>query len=99
MRKIFTICLICGGVFAQDALYVEAFDEQGNNPSQLTLRVRVTNNTTDTLRNIHIRYFLPFDSSKTIEIAPYYMPDATFSLDTLGQTLSTRVKNNPKWLS
>ena len=24
---IFTICLICGGVFAQDALYVEAFDD------------------------------------------------------------------------
>lgn len=92
MKKwIVTVCFLLCSVFAQNTLYVEAFDEQGNNLSQLTLRIRVANNSSDTLRNVHVRYFLPFNPLDTIEVAPYYLPGAVYSVDTVGQMLSLNI--------
>lgn len=92
MKKwIVTVCFLLSSVFAQNTLYVEAFDEQGNNLSQLTLRIRVANNSSDTLRNVHVRYFLPFNPLETIEVAPYYLPGAVYSVDTVGQMLSLNI--------
>ena len=43
--------------WAQSDIIVEAFDEQWNNPSQITLRLRLTNLSQDTLTNVRLRYF------------------------------------------
>ena len=92
MKKILVfICLVLDFVFAQNPISVEAFDEQGNNPSQLTLRLRLTNLTSDTLYNIHARYFLNYEKNRTLEIAPYYMEGATIAIDTIGDYLAVRI--------
>ncbi len=49
-------------VFANE-LSVEAYDEQRNNPAYQTLRIRISNNTQDSLHNVLLKYSLPFDSS------------------------------------
>lgn len=49
-------------VFASN-LSVEAYDEQRNNPAYQTLRIRITNNTQDSLHDVLLKYSLPFDSS------------------------------------
>ena len=80
MKKILVfICFVLDFVFAQNPISVEAYDEQENNPSQLTLRLRLTNLTSDTLYNIHARYFLNNENNRTIEIAPYYMEGVSVS--------------------
>lgn len=35
--------------YSQNIISIEAFDEQPNNTSQITLRARISNNTKDTL--------------------------------------------------
>lgn len=82
-------------VFAQNILSVDAFDEQSNNPSQQTLRIRVTNELSDTLRNVRLRYFLNYDSNRVLDTSIYYLPEATLSLDTLGALIAVNV-NFPK---
>lgn len=85
------ICLILNFTFAQNPISVEAYDEQGNNPSQLTLRVRLTNLTSDTLYNIHARYFLNYEKNRALEIAPYYMEGVSVSLDTTEDYLAVKM--------
>ena len=80
-----------GCAYAQNLVSVEAFDEQGNNPSQLTLRLKLTNNTSNTLNDVHAKYFLGFDRNKTLNVSPYYMAGATTSIDTVGDFLVVNI--------
>lgn len=43
--------------YDENLLSVEAFDEQVNNSCQVTLRLKIVNNTSDTLDNVRVRYF------------------------------------------
>ena len=90
----------CGLVFflalsshicAQNLASVEAFDEQGNNSSQLTLRLRITNASSDTLNNVRARYFLNNYQNRVLNVSPYYMEGATTSIDTLGDFLAINI--------
>lgn len=77
--------------WAQSNIIVEAFDEQWNNPSQITLRLRLTNLSQDTLTNVRLRYFLGLDENRTLELSPYYLTDANVSLDTVDNYLAVNI--------
>lgn len=77
--------------WAQSDIIVEAFDEQWNNPSQITLRLRLTNLSQDTLTNVRLRYFLGLDENRTLELSPYYLTDANVSLDTVDNYLAVNI--------
>lgn len=77
--------------WAQSDILVEAFDEQWNNPSQITLRLRLTNLSQDTLTNVRLRYFLGLDENRTLELSPYYLTDANVSLDTVDNYLAVNI--------
>ncbi len=62
IHKIIMASAMFGCAYAQNIVSVEAFDEQGNNPSQLTLRLKLTNNTSSTLNDVHAKYFLGVSS-------------------------------------
>lgn len=83
--------VISSHICAQNIAFVEAFDEQGNNASQLTLRLRITNVSSDTLNNVRARYFLNFDRNRVLNVSPYYMEGATTSIDTLGDFLAVNI--------
>lgn len=91
LRKIIIASAMFGCAYAQNLVSVEAFDEQGNNPSQLTLRLKLTNNTSNTLNDVHAKYFLGFDRNKTLNVSPYYMAGATTSIDTVGDFLVVNI--------
>lgn len=91
LRGLFMVSAMIGCAYAQNLVSVEAFDEQGNNPSQLTLRLKLTNNTSDTLNDVRARYFLNYDRNKVLNVAPYYMAGATTSIDTLGDFLAVNI--------
>lgn len=91
LRGLFMASAMIGCAYAQNLVSVEAFDEQGNNPSQLTLRLKLTNNTSDTLNDVRARYFLNYDRNKVLNVAPYYMAGATTSIDTLGDFLAVNI--------
>lgn len=57
----------------------------------MTLRLKLTNNTSDTLNDVRARYFLNFDRSKVLNVSPYYMAGATTSIDTLGDFLAVNI--------
>lgn len=82
---------ISSHICAQNIASVEAFDEQGNNPSQLTLRLRITNASSDTLNNVRARYFLNKYQNRVLKVSPYYMEGATTSIDTLGDYLAINI--------
>ena len=77
--------------WAQSDIIVEAYDEQWNNPSQITLRLRLTNSSQDTLTNVRLRYFLGHDENRTLELSPYYLTDANVSLDTVDNYLAVNI--------
>ena len=77
--------------WAQSNIIVEAFDEQWNNPSQITLRLRLTNLSQDTLTNVRLRYFLGLDENRTLELSPYYLTNANVSLDTIDNYLAVNI--------
>lgn len=89
--KLFAMSAAFSCVYAQSLVSVEAFDEQINNPNQLTLRLKLTNNSSDTLENVQAKYFLNFDKSKVLSVSPYYMAGATTSIDTLGNFLAVNI--------
>ncbi len=70
-------------LFAEAPVSVEAYDEQANDPNQVTLRIRLTNHTEDTLQNVRLRYFLDDEKGRDLTLSPYYLPGATLSIDTL----------------
>lgn len=90
MKKLF-FSLLCLGLislaFAKNSITVEAFDEQGNNPGQISLRLRLANETADTLSNVRVRYFLNYEQNRVLKISPYYIAGASVSLDTLGNSI------------
>ena len=90
-RFYIVICLVAAIALAQSPVSVEAFDEQGNNPSQLTLRLRLTNNSPDTLENVRTRYFLQYEAGRVLNVAPYYLAGASLSLDTLGDYIAVNI--------
>ena len=83
--------IITSSAFAQNFISVQAFDEQRDNPNQLTLRLKITNNSSDTLKNVRARYFLDLDKSRILNVSPYYMAGATTSIDTIGDFLAVNV--------
>lgn len=91
LRCIAIACAVPCWLYAQNPVSVEAFDEQGNNPSQLTLRLRITNNSTDTLNDVQTKYYLNYDRNKVLNLSPYYMAGATASIDTLGDFLAVNI--------
>ena len=91
LRRLFMASAMISYAYAQNLVSVEAFDEQGNNPSQLTLRLKLTNNTSDTLNDVRARYFLNYDRNKVLNVSPYYMAGATTSIDTLGDFLAVNI--------
>ncbi len=91
LRRLFMASAMISCAYAQNIVSVEAFDEQGNNPSQLTLRLKLTNNTSDTLNDVRARYFLNYDRNKVLNVSPYYMAGATTSIDTLGDFLAVNI--------
>lgn len=62
-----------------------------NNPSQLILRMKIINSSSDTLRNVRARYFLNNRANLVLKISPYYMEGATVSIDTLGDYLAVNI--------
>ena len=90
--SLFCLCFALCNVYAQNPISVEAFDEQGNNPVQVTLRLKITNNTSDTLYNVCAKYFLNYEKKRFLNISPYYMEGATKSIDTIGDYLAVNIK-------
>lgn len=86
LAVISTFCLA-----AQNPVFVEALDEQFNNPSQITLRIRITNNSQETLKNVRARYFLSHDEARILSVSPYYMVGSAVSIDTLGDFLAVNI--------
>ncbi|SHK44629.1 FlgD Ig-like domain-containing protein [Fibrobacter sp. UWOV1] len=92
MKRVFSsVFLVCSCIWAQSGLTVEAFDEQSNNNTQLTLRLRLKNNTAETLNNIQAKYLIERDDSRTLNVYPYYMPNATYTLDTLSDYIVVNI--------
>ena len=90
-RVIISAFLACSYIWAQSGLTVEAFDEQSNNNTQLTLRLRLKNNTAETLKNVQAKYLIERDDSRTLNVYPYYMPNATYSVETLSDYLVVNI--------
>ncbi|MCQ2109837.1 MAG: hypothetical protein MJZ05_13880 [Fibrobacter sp.] len=91
LSKLIAACAFVGHAYAQNLVSVEAFDEQSNNPSQMTLRLKLINNSSKTLNDVRATYYLPFDKSQTLSVIPYYMDGATTSIDTLGDYLAVNI--------
>ena len=90
--KIFLFFSLTCYTFASIPVSVEAYDEQKNNPNHLTLRIRINNNTLDTLKNVVIRYFLPYEETRKLEVSHYYLNNAKISIDTLNNNLSVNIR-------
>lgn len=90
-RVLISAFLACSCIWAQSGLTVEAFDEQSNNNTQITLRLRLKNNTAETLKNVQAKYLIERDDSRTLNVYPYYMPNATYSLETLSDYLVVNI--------
>lgn len=82
---------LSGVLWAQNVISVEAFDEQGGNPGQMTLRLRVVNGGADTVEGVRLRYFLKYEKSRKLVVSPYYTAGAVLSVDTLGNHLALNI--------
>lgn len=91
-NKIFLIVLLfLTNIVSATSIFVESFDEQGNNSGQVTLRLRITNNSPNTLNDVRVRYFLNYERDRTLVLSPYYLAGATVSIDTLGDYLAVNI--------
>ena len=88
---LFFLSILSIFVQAQSNLLVEAYDEEWNNSSQITLRVRLTNSSQDTLTNVRLRYFLSHNKNRTLVCSPYYLADASVSIDTIEDFLAVNI--------
>ena len=77
--------------FSTPSIFVETFDEQSNNPTQLTLRLKITNNTPDTLKNIKASYYLKHKENLSINVHSFYLPKGYLSLDTLNDYIAINI--------
>lgn len=77
--------------FSTPSIFVETFDEQSNNPTQLTLRLKITNNTPDTLKDIKATYYLKHKENLSINVHSFYLPKGYLSLDTLNDYIAINI--------
>lgn len=77
--------------FSTPSIFVETFDEQSNNPTQLTLRLKITNNTPDTLKDIKASYYLKHKENLSINVHSFYLPKGYLSLDTLNDYIAINI--------
>lgn len=77
--------------FSTPSIFVETFDEQSNNPTQLTLRLKITNNTPDTLKDIKASYYLKHKENLSISVHSFYLPKGYLSLDTLNDYIAINI--------
>lgn len=92
MKKlILSLLLLCSFVFAQAGIYVEAFDEQASNERQVTLRLRVVNSTEQAFNNVQLKYYLPYDANRTLQVNPYYAPNASVSSTVAGDQIEVNI--------
>ena len=90
-RILFALASICSLAFAQTGLHVEAFDEQLYNSTQATIRLRVVNSTNETYNNVSLKYYMPYDASRTLQVNPYYVPQATLSQNVVGDQVEISI--------
>lgn len=77
--------------FSTPSIIVETFDEQSNNPTQLTLRLKITNNTPNTLKDIKASYYLKHKENLSISVHSFYLPKGYLSLDTLNDYIAINI--------
>lgn len=92
MRQILFLLFLCSFTFAQTGLTVEAYDEQFYNNQQMTLRLRVNNSSSETFSNVTLKYYIPYDASRTLQVNPYYVPSATVSQDVVGEQIEISIE-------
>lgn len=98
LLKVIFVCFFCQNVFAGNVIWAETYDEQSNNSNQASIRLRILNNSSDTLNNIQIRYVLKHEANRKLIFSPYYLPNCNLSLDTLGEYILIKIdilKLNP----
>ncbi|MCQ2062549.1 MAG: hypothetical protein MJY99_04340 [Fibrobacter sp.] len=78
---------------ANPLVTVEAYDEQYNNASQLSLRFRLYNNSGDSLYNVQVKYYLPYDMNRELYAQPWSLGsnEASLTIDTLKKKLQVCV--------
>lgn len=90
-KTLLSLLLLCSFVFAQAGIHVEAYDEQQTNIRQMTLRLRVVNSTNETFNNVRLKYYMPYDASRTLQVNPYYTPGATVSQEVVGDQIEINI--------
>lgn len=92
MKQLLFLLFLCSFAFAQTGLFVEARDEQVYNNNQIALRLRVNNSTSETYNNVSLKYYIPYDASRTLQVNPYYVPSATVSQDVVGEQIEITIE-------
>ncbi|MBO7383517.1 MAG: hypothetical protein J6U07_02745, partial [Fibrobacter sp.] len=57
----------------------------------MTLRLRVVNSTNETFNNVRLKYYMPYDASRTLQVNPYYTPGATVSQEVVGDQIEINI--------
>ena len=74
MKKSLLVLLVLTAIsFSQEMLAVQAYDEQPDNESSLTLRVKVVNNSPHTFENVELRYYFAPKQGKQVVFENYYL--------------------------
>lgn len=81
------VALVCSVGIAQANVVVESRDEQWQNTSQTLLRVRVFNDSQDTLKNIELHYFLS-PRERPIILDKYHPQNLDARIDTSSSKIS-----------
>ena len=90
-KTLLSLLLLCSFVFAQAGIHVEAYDEQQPNIRQMTLRLRVVNSTNETFNNVRLKYYMPYNASRTLQVNPYYTPGATVSQEVVNDQIEINI--------
>ncbi len=89
MKKSLLILFVLAIVtFSQEPLSVLAYDEQSNNESAVTLRVKVINNSPHTFENVELRYYFAPKQGKQVILENYYLSGATAAIVKVDSTQS-----------
>lgn len=60
---------------------IESRDEQIDNIGNASIRIRITNNSQDTLQNVQLKYFFKIDPNKIVKFDSLYLPNVSASLE------------------
>ena len=85
--KIF-FSVLCVFVCHLFAINVEFYDEQCNNESNTTIRIRVTNDSKETIKNVKLRYYFHNVENKNVVINSYYIVNAEVLWKELNSSLA-----------